>query len=108
MRFPLGLKNVTAQQRGAEISSPRLSPAKETHRPFGRCVSFAGIPVQNNGMMGYLRAILLRTAWMVLFWFDQPMPPHQMPSTKQAMHRGTKTYLPKGMNHFMMGLSEPS
>ena len=53
--------------------------------------------------MGYLRAILLRTAWMVLFWFDQPMPPHQMPSTKQAMHRGTKTYLPKGMNHFMMG-----
>ena len=58
--------------------------------------------------MGYLRAILLRTAWMVLFWFDQPIPPHQMPSTKQATHRGTKTYLPKGMNHFMMGLSEPS
>ena len=106
MRFPLGLKNVTAQQRGAEISSPRLSPAKRNAPPkLGGAFLLQGFPFKT---MGYLRAILLRTAWMVLFWFDQPMPPHQMPSTKQATHRGTKTYLPKGMNHFMMGLSEPS
>ena len=40
--------------------------------------------------------------------FNQPMPPQAMPSTKHRMHRGTNTHLPKGRNHFMMGLSEPS
>ena len=92
--------------REARRFPPRASLLqKKRTAQMGGAFLLQGFPFKT---MGYLRAILLRTAWMVLFWFDQPMPPHQMPSTKQAMHRGTKTYLPKGINHFMMGLSEPS
>ena len=36
------------------------------------------------------------------------MPPKAIPKMKQAAHRGTNTYLPKGRNQLMTGFGSPS